>query len=180
MNESPQDERDWQALQYVLGELSADEEARFEKELEADQSLREVVARSVELSDAMVRTVGRPVEVVPAVPLSRRDGRRALRQAFGWMSLGATACLAGITIWAQWSDEGGERPAGGSATSGSVAIYWSELRSEESREDSAMAGVLEESDTELGLLVREGEDLPQWLLAAAAVEDMSETRRNQD
>ena len=50
MNAEMQNKLDWQAFLYVAGEMSADEAATFEALLAVDQTTREAVARSIELS----------------------------------------------------------------------------------------------------------------------------------
>lgn len=48
------DDLDWLAFRYLAGEMAADETARFEEWLAADQAPREAVARAVEIAQAVV------------------------------------------------------------------------------------------------------------------------------
>lgn len=82
-------ELDWQAFQYVLGEMDADEMSRFEDLLEIEQSARDAVVNAVEL-----------VETVSACSLDFEDrgvsvGRpdQGWKSPLGWSAVGAAACL---------------------------------------------------------------------------------------
>jgi anti-sigma factor RsiW len=60
-SESAEADREWNALRYVLGEMSPDEAEAFEAILAADQDARELVARSTSLVTNLLETATEPV-----------------------------------------------------------------------------------------------------------------------
>src|SRR5215210_2724211 len=88
----PQSDLPWLASRYVAGELAGDEAAAFERRLDADQGAREAVAEAVELTGAVALLAS---DVLAFGPGGRRR-RDPIRQALGWMTAGAAACLATV------------------------------------------------------------------------------------
>lgn len=91
-NWTPREELDWLAFRYVANELSEGEAAEFERRLADDQSAREAVARSVQLTHAVVSLAE------PAVTAgSRRPSGR--QQVWAWIGLGAAAAAVCLAFW---------------------------------------------------------------------------------
>ena len=63
-SESAETDPEWNALRYVLGEMSADEVETFETILAIDQDVRELVAQSTGLVTNLLETAAEPVSTV--------------------------------------------------------------------------------------------------------------------
>lgn len=175
-------ELDWLAFQYVAGELSTEETARFEERLAVDQQAREAVASAVELAEVAVFVEQRPVELATtkAAGVSRVHWTRRL----AWMSCGAAVCLL-LMVWIQssgWNhlvlveDPGVVSPRLLNVTSPDLALAWAQARfapsSEEGLAIADSSGADEDRSEQDGIKV-DGitEDVlaaPSWMLAAVA------------
>lgn len=123
MSRESNDALRWQAFCYAAGELSDAEAAAFEQRIDADQSLREVLAREVGLIE-MVRAAERvestcdiavplaaPSEILAAGDTSSVIGSATVRPASckgwlepaGWLSLGTAAGLLIMAAIGWWS-----------------------------------------------------------------------------
>jgi len=88
----------WLAFRYVAGELSAEEEQRFEERLALDQSAREAVEEAVKLIDALHVAAADLPGIAASVPASAPRIRRiALAGSV------ATAVLIGGLVWLAWT-----------------------------------------------------------------------------
>lgn len=114
----PESDRDWLAFRYIAGELSAEDVAAFEMELETSQPAREAVARAVELSQAVAIAESQQVELVGSA--GRRSGRDYWSYGFGGICAGAAAASIAGVIW--WN-----MPSAKSMTP-EIAGTWVELR----------------------------------------------------
>ncbi len=82
-------ELDWQAFQYVAGELSPDDCEAFERRLEHDQSAREAVAGAVEVAQC---TVAAERELTARTPAAAQTSSAWVRQLS--VILSTATCLA--------------------------------------------------------------------------------------
>jgi hypothetical protein len=109
-SESAENDREWNALRYVLGEMSPDEIEAFEEILATDQEARELVARSTGLVMNLVEAAPEPVgagkierTVAPARPAQRDEfAPRRRDRSKGWMVTGfaaAVCCCVGLGIY---------------------------------------------------------------------------------
>lgn len=92
MNSPEKAELSWSAFRYIAGEMPADEQARFEKQLALDQQAREAVALAVELTHGVVSAQERPATVAPP----RRSRRLRIRLA--WSAAAAVAILLAFVL----------------------------------------------------------------------------------
>ena len=95
-------DREWLAFRYIAGELSGDEVASFEVELETSQIAREAVARAVDLSQAIAIAESQQVELVEAA--SRVARRKSWMYGIGWLGAGAVAASVAGAVW--WNMQG--------------------------------------------------------------------------
>ena len=90
-------DREWLAFRYIAGELTGDEAAAFEVELETSQVAREAVARAVDLSQAIAIAESQGVELVES---AANIARSKAWKYIGWIGAGAAAAsLAGAVWW---------------------------------------------------------------------------------
>jgi hypothetical protein len=115
---------DWYAFLYVANEMTPEQNEAFEALLDEDQTAREAVARSVELSTTLAASYS-PL----AQPASSAGWTRSLAMA----ALGAAACLLLVFLVDQFRPA--SPPVAGDAEAGAVshsspelAILWSETR----------------------------------------------------
>ena len=95
-------DREWLAFHYIAGELTGDELASFEAELETSQIAREAVARAVDLSQAIVMAESHQVELVESA--ARIAGRKSWIYGIGWIGAGVVAASVAGAIW--WNMQG--------------------------------------------------------------------------
>lgn len=179
------DELHWLAFRYVAGELTADEESRFEERLADDQAAREAVEEVAELSDAIRMTV----DDFPTLPQ-----RRSLIRRVSWVA----ATLAGLLLvalvywWSPLSSDSKTEdttaevpsepgvPAANDDEETSMAMAWSQLRAENA--DGLMASevgkwVQSETAASEADFVPGGpatSEVPGWLLTAIESENESD------
>ena len=95
-------DREWLAFRYIAGELTGEEAASFETELETSQIAREAVARAVDLSQAIAIAESHKVELVEAA--SRTASRKSWIYGIGWIGAGAVAASVAGAVW--WNMQG--------------------------------------------------------------------------
>jgi hypothetical protein len=111
-------DREWLAFRYIAGELTGEETAAFEAELETSQLAREAVARVVDLSQAIAIAESHQVELVEAA--SRIAGRKSWIYGIGWIGAGAAAASVAGAVW--WNMQGTK------AGKSELAEIWNEVR----------------------------------------------------
>lgn len=152
------DETDWLALRYLLGELSTSDAAAFEDRLGEDQTAREAVARASRLVTVLAEAP-RPVE--PLAP-SRRTPRR-VAAIFATIAAGIAAVIA----WRSIADA--PRPVAPLATSdvdpARLVVLWSDA-AESATDEAGSDDVDDSGDAETALVP------PDWLLAAVEQDAM--------
>jgi hypothetical protein len=147
----PVDDCDWLAFRYIAGELSGDEAAAFEAELETSQVAREAVARAVDLSRAIVLAEPHGVELAESRP--EPANLKSWIYGLGWVGTGAVAAsVAGVVWWNMQGQQGGESK---------LAEAWSDVRKVDSTPIPAER--LVESRTFVD--VYEPEIAPAWMTA---------------
>ncbi len=178
----------WLAVQYRLGELSANEAAAFETRLLDDQLAREALSQAVELTLAC-RLAEAEIELEslqptatalhPLTPAPTNDA--VWMRPVGWASLAAAACLAVLIGWQNWVTQ--PLLAQHEAKTLAVATAWAEVaaldQSDDALELDTLAGelALASGGDGSGLLGNGGESIdsestadealtPSWLLAA--------------
>lgn len=178
MNADSHDTLDWLAQQYVLRELSAEEQARFEERLLDDQAAREAVAEAVLLTQLTAEALREsrapaqtpPAEIAPA-ETARAQPAPSRSAAGEWAAVagGIALLLALVLLWL-----GGARELPGPARKADpeLARVWVEIIDEHAARDVATNdGALTESVSE-PLEVTEPVDLtveaPDWMLAAVS------------
>ncbi len=114
----PESDRDWLAFRYIAGELSAEEVAAFELELETSQPAREAVAHAVELSQTVAIAESQQVELVESA--GQKTSRNYWSYGFGGICAGAAAASIAGAIW--WNIPSPK------AVTPEVASTWVELR----------------------------------------------------
>jgi hypothetical protein len=185
------DELDWLAFRYVAGEMTADEEERFEERLARDQLAREAVDHAVELNEAirLVASESAPVIASRVRHSGSREGR-AIRRSMAW-GTAALACLALVAclVWlTSGSHQGpvarGDRESQGPEFSPSslqdrTALAWAGLRHERHGQSLSAEGpwstiVLEGQPPGVGAgndgIQQSRPSVPQWLVTAFSAE----------
>jgi hypothetical protein len=99
-------DREWLAFRYIAGELTGEELASFEAELETSQIAREAVARAVDLSQAIAIAEFQQVELVEVAP--KTTSRKSWIYGMGLIGAGAVAASVAGAVW--WNTQG---PKGG-------------------------------------------------------------------
>lgn len=173
MRSGANSELSWLALNYVCGELSADEAATFEQRLEHDQVAREAVAEAVELAGAFAQL---PVSDLDVLPLPRRLISRAVPR---WAGLAAAVLLFAIGVRAFWLHSDGDAEARRFVVpTSALALAWSGVHEGEAEaetdnllqwldspsvaSDTQYVAALDASEaTEAGV--------PDWMLEAASL-----------
>jgi hypothetical protein len=150
--EQSENDRDWLAFRYIAGELTGDEAAAFEADLETSQPAREAVARAVELSQAVAWAELHQVEL--AGHAGQSAGRKSLEYGLGWFAAGVTAASVAGLVW--WNSQ--SRPDATPA----LADAWSKSRAVEPPLSSPEA-----SPVEIFPLLDSGEPAiaPAWMTA---------------
>ena len=141
-------DREWLAFRYIAGELSGEETAAFETELEVSQVAREAVARAVELSQAVAIAESQQVELVEVA--SRSTSRKSWIYGIGWIGAGAVAASVAGVVW--WNMQG---PLSGTPE---LAKTWADVRAVE-----PVSPVLEEL-VEPGPVL-DADAAPSWMTA---------------
>lgn len=173
MNRLPdQDELLLTAFQYVAGELTAAESARFESRLADDLAAQEALADAVLLADSLQR----PIRVAAARPTQLAAARPTVPVAQGrnraFVAAVMAACAIGLVALA-WPGPTDDRVAvdgpapfrvSDQERARSLLDVWSEMAAGATAEpdgsvDDSTGGDLPES---------EGDELPEWLLHAVA------------
>jgi hypothetical protein len=93
----PESDRDWLAFRYIAGELSDEDFASFEFELETSQLAREAVARAIELSQAIAIAESQQVELVESA--TRKSGQKPWAYGICGICAGAAAASVAGAIW---------------------------------------------------------------------------------
>ena len=159
----PENDRDWLAFRYVAGELSGEEAAAFEAELETSQVSREAVARAVELTHAVAIAEFHGVALVESA--TRPSPRKSWTYGIVWMGAGAVAASVAGAVW--WNMQS---PATGTSE---LAERWTEARSVE----PAPTAIDESVETTPVLDVAQPDVAPSWMtsgvisLSGGKVED---------
>ncbi len=149
-NQSEAD-REWLAFRYIAGELTGEELASFEAELETSQIAREAVARAVDLSQTIAMAESHQVELVEAA--SRIAGRKSWIYGIGWIGASAAAASVAGAVW--WNMQG---PKAGTSE---LAESWTLTRSVEPilpvHDEPVESGpVIDSAETEVA---------PSWMTA---------------
>lgn len=162
------DDLPWLAFRYVTGEMTADEEARFEQRLADDQAAREAVEQAVELHEA--------VRMVSSEPVPRRSvGVRHL----AWLGAAAAAAIlvsVGLNGWRTSAPLSvpGTVPAPTPAADSATVAAWAELQRTQVSDHvvfgTAHVDALAPMDAAMEVFDNRDESLPSWLLAAVAAE----------
>ena len=155
-NSNPEDPS-WDVFRYVAGEMSSDEEARFEQLLEHDQSLREEVAGMVCMM-AKVDQAHTAVEVsVPDRNRRSHSAKHRVRRVL--VSVAALALLATLAVTlipkSDLSDSNAE----------SVAIAWAE-----SIDGDEFELTEQNDDFEFASIDFDGDD--DWIVDAMSMADI--------
>ena len=143
-------DREWLAFRYIAGELTGDELASFEAELEASQLAREAVARAVDLSQAIAIAESHQVELVEAA--SRTASRKSWIYGIGWIGAGAVAASVAGAVW--WNMQG---PKAGKSE---LAEIWYDVRVVE-----PTSPVEKPAEATSIVNVAEAEVAPSWMTA---------------
>ena len=143
-------EREWLAFRYIAGELTGEDAAAFEAELETSQVAREAVARAVELTQAVAMAESHDVELVESA--ARTSRRKAWVYSIGWIGAGAAAASVAGAVW--WNMQGSK-----TGTS-ELAEKWTQARAVE---QSPVA--IDESAESGAVLDAEPDIAPSWMTA---------------
>ncbi|MGI8981886.1 MAG: hypothetical protein ACR2FY_21860 [Pirellulaceae bacterium] len=146
-----EDDREWLAFRYIAGELTGEDAAAFEAELETSQVAREAVARAVDLSQAVAIAESYHVELVESA--ARTVQRNSWIYGIGWIGAGAAAAasVAGA-VW--WNMQG---PTTGTSE---LAEIWTKARAVEQ-----IPAVTEEPAESGPVLDAEPDVAPSWMTA---------------
>lgn len=148
-NNQTESDREWLAFRYIAGELSGDETAAFEAELESSQAAREAVARAVELSQAVAIAESQEVELVKAA--SKHSRRKSWIFGIGWIAAGAVAASVAGAVW--WNMPKSQQEKS------NIAESWAAMRAVD---PPAPAG---EVPAELGPALDAADTAPSWMTA---------------
>ncbi|MBC7851853.1 MAG: hypothetical protein IAF94_00310 [Pirellulaceae bacterium] len=143
-------DREWLAFRYVAGELTGDDAAAFEAELETSQVAREAVARAVELTQAIAMAESHNVELVESA--ARMTHRKSWVYSMGWIGAGAAAASVAGAVW--WNMQG---PMTGTSE---LAESWTKARAIE-----PMLPTMDESAESGPVLDAEPDAAPSWMTA---------------
>ncbi len=148
------EELDWLAFRYVVGELHGTELEMFEKLSSTDDRFCTAVVEAVLLVEGVVQVEQRQIE--PCVPVSQHIAHRPGRR----LAAVAACCVAGLAVAIGWLSFV-EKPADKQAieTASSVAALWVQGADEETNESAVSVNP--------DVIDLEDEDaVPGWLLAA--------------
>ncbi len=196
MNTAPQSsasgdaDLQWLAFRYIAGEMTAEETAAFEQQMQTDLAACEAVAAQVELSETVLAAT-RLQPVTTAGPVA--SGRNAWKWSYlAAVATAVAACLLAFVAggWLAENNTGDTpeiaQPAAADAVSPELATQWSNARHDlkeawlhplpadppavdETLE--AIAGIDEDSDDQNSDdAVADDYGAPSWMLAAVAVQ----------
>lgn len=171
------DERFFEAVRYLLDEMTIAEAEQFEADLATDQSLREQLAEAVLLTEATYQahvphTVSKePVEV--ASKLDTVPGNR-----FSWTMLASLAAMLVIALTVGttfYLNDGVQRQIAQPNTNSEeiqLAVAWVQHIEEETEEMDVLWDELPEDEDESldQLLAGSPENPPSWMLKALAAQ----------
>uniref|UniRef100_A0A7C2P096 Zinc-finger domain-containing protein n=1 Tax=Schlesneria paludicola TaxID=360056 RepID=A0A7C2P096_9PLAN len=151
----PSADRVWLAQQYVLGELSDDEAARFEETLADDPAACTAVADAARLVLSLEALA--PTPTVVAAPVAARDRRLVVAVAM------AACVLLMVLAWRPQSDPESTRQVRAEIIEARELVdRW--------RGGRAYAGPLIPGDDEDAEVVEGGDAVPSWMLAAVSID----------
>jgi hypothetical protein len=133
---SDADDREWQCLRYVLGEMSAAETEAFEELLATDQETRERAASCVALVGSLFSAIEPRSKARPAVVSANSKSARVAGHRGRWSFAAAVAvcvaAIAGLYVFAHKSPRSFESPYVGRTLDGGdgLVAMWSELLSD--------------------------------------------------
>jgi anti-sigma factor RsiW len=182
------DELDFLAFRYISDELSDDERAAFELRLVEDQAAREAVARSVELSQAMLAAIESLEPKSADLQLAGLAPREASFPSWytriAWMTAGAAACLVGLIGYQFYLKQpiAGPAPTSTTAEVARLADAWSDAQESLRVARDAAAESVEADRASEELVSQEGappalgdmSETPSWMLAAVGAEPTDE------
>ncbi len=169
MNREQTEKLDWDAFRYITDEMTSVEVEAFEKQLSTDQASREAVADAVELVQAMASSSEHD-----KVSVATRERSHSRVSRLAWMTLGAVACLALMSVaqgWLNHGSDGGNQPQLPSVASGELAQLWSEARDDSPEDEWRSEWLAEEEESFPVGSYDESEDgssAPSWMLAAVS------------
>ena len=143
-------DREWLAFRYIAGELTGDDAAAFEAELETSQVTREAAARAVELTQAIAIAESHEIELVELA--ARTSRRKSWVYGIGWIGAGAAAASVAGAVW--WNMQG---PTMGTPE---LAEIWTQTRAVE-----PMLPTMDESAESGPVLDAEPDVAPSWMTA---------------
>lgn len=181
----PDDARFFEAVRYLLDEMSPPEVERFEDELAVDQSLREILAEAVLVTHAayaahlpLDESAERPAEASPHGAAPRQD-----HSLFGMLlALAAMLLLAatGSFLWVGLGGNPSDIAGDDSHEQVQLASAWVERLENQSQENTTLwdddllaassLDVSSESDDDELLLEGSSVDPPAWMLKALAAQ----------
>jgi hypothetical protein len=167
----PNDELEWLAFRYVAGELTHEEESRFETRLAGDQAAREAVERAVELKESLF--------IVATERMPARAWREGLsKQTVLALAAVVAACL--LIALGSWfgpaGDDAGaivdQAPPTDDSSATALALAWAEVHGRPASIETNEAPAAPHSDwiaaEAEGTDIPSGDmELPLWLLRAA-------------
>jgi ferric-dicitrate binding protein FerR (iron transport regulator) len=161
------DELHWLAFRYVAGEMTADEEGRFEAQLADDQGAREAVAQAVELHEAvrLAAATTNGVQLVPAEnPVPRRHRLVWATSLAALVTLALGGLVQVLTTPHPPADNGRAGEPGAD-----VARTWAEVRRAQHPESvAADAALLAAPEFGVGDLGETDAQVPNWMMTAFA------------
>jgi hypothetical protein len=193
---SAQDEAEWTAQRYVLGEMNADEAEGFERTLSTDLQACEQVAAAASLTADLYSALSTEVEVmtraVPSAPAKEipisapvRSTRRGLWAVVGLVAAVCLLAAGGLSLLPLTGDNQEEAAVDHADTSaGSLVAIWTE-RSAETAAEAPLAGAAgpdrvnaegvpsfadtdaaDDSAADSALVAEDDYDVPGWMIAA--------------
>ena len=162
----------WLAFRYVAGELTADDEHRFERRLADDQTAREAVEEAVALHEAIRLTAG-------DISVQRSPRTSLVPRRMAWTAA-SVACMV-LAVSAIWLASQGSRfwasserdavtiepdrqIATPAASSDSVALAWANLHNSGLNDEEVLAALPSpEAAIESGA---EEAGVPRWMMTA--------------
>ncbi len=191
-----QDDAQWTALRYVLGEMNADEVEAFEQTLSTDLHACEQVAAAVSLTADLYSALSTEVEVmtkaVPSAPAKAmptsapvRSTRRGLWAVVGLVAAVCVLVAGGLSFLPLTGDNQQEAAVEhGDTSAGSLVAIWTE-RSAETAAEAPLAGAAgpdrvnaedvpsfadtdaaDDSAADSALMAEDDYDVPGWMIAA--------------
>ncbi len=165
---------DWLAFQYLANELSDAQRSAFEDQLATDQNAREALARSVELTQAVV-AAEQTEHVVSAAETSDRD----LWQPIAWLASTIALCLSFVLVYQRVTMKppvAEQRPVSIAEKESQLALNWVDTfdkLGDQQNEDVIEVEEFDESIDEPAFM-----DPPDWMFAA--VEGLADEEMDDD